>query len=130
MSIRVSCPNGHVLRVKDSFAGKSGYCPHCRAKMQVPIPCGFSEDDVLGVLGPPPAVRPEASEEPTDVDEYVHQEPVHTNPDDESGIRLAGSSILRRGKTCPYCKKPTSFAFSVCPRCGTPLLEDVPADRR
>ncbi len=119
MSIEVSCPNGHVLRVKDSFAGKSGYCPHCRAKVHVPQPIGFSEDDVISVLGPPPPV-PADDPEP-EADAYVHQSPRHKKPAEESGVGLAGSSILRRAKLCPGCRTPTSFSFSICPTCGTPL---------
>ena len=36
MSIQVTCPNGHRLRVKNRFAGKAGDCPYCRAKVRVP----------------------------------------------------------------------------------------------
>ncbi len=121
MSIQVSCPNGHVLRVKDSFAGKSGYCPHCRAKVHVPQPVGFSEDDVISVLGPPPPAPAEEPEPETEADAYVHQSPRHRQPEEESGVGLAGSSILRRAKLCPSCHTPTSFSFSICPKCGTPL---------
>lgn len=32
MSIKVTCPNGHALKVKDEFAGKAGLCPHCKAR--------------------------------------------------------------------------------------------------
>lgn len=122
MSIQVSCPNGHVLRVKDSFAGKSGYCPHCRAKVHVPASRGFSEDDVISVLGPPPPMPTEESEA-SEAEEYVHQDPRHANSrdDEESGIALYGSSVYKRAKVCPSCRKATSFSFSVCPSCGTPL---------
>ncbi len=131
MSIQVSCPNGHVLRVKDSFAGKSGRCPHCRAKVHVPLPHGFSEDDVISALGPPPpppTAEPEASED----EAHVHQAHRHTHrqDDEESGIALFGSSIHQRAKVCSSCCKRTSFAFSICPSCGTPLpatCEAVPA---
>ena len=131
MSIQVSCPNGHVLRVKDSYAGKSGYCPHCHAKVHVPKPQAFSEDDVIGVLGRPasvPPVEPAQSE----VAEFVHQEPqpVEVQQDDESGIALYGSSIHQRPKVCPNCHKRTSFSFSICPSCGTPLPSGSEAPRQ
>ena len=121
MSIEVSCPNGHVLRVKNSFAGKTGYCPHCRAKVHVPAQ-EFLEEDVMSVLGPPrpmPVDDPES--EPAD-EACVHQEPRQEGLAEESGIGLAGSSILRRGKVCPACNKAASFAFSICTVCGTPLI--------
>lgn len=130
MSIQVSCPNGHVLRVKDSFAGKSGYCPHCHAKVHVPVPLAFSEDDVIGVLGPPiptPTDEPAASE----AEEYVHQEPEHVSSrrEEESGIALYGSSIHQRPKLCPTCHKRASFSFSICPTCGTSLPSTVEGSR-
>ena len=120
MSIRVTCPNGHHLRVKNSFAGKSGYCPYCRAKVRVPAARAFQEDDVMSVLGPPPP-RP-ASEPAPEPEVYVHQEPEHGRPAEESGIGLAGSSVIRRAKLCLVCRTLTSFAFSTCTRCGTPLV--------
>lgn len=36
MSIDVVCPNGHTLKVKDKYAGKTGRCPHCQMPVQVP----------------------------------------------------------------------------------------------
>jgi hypothetical protein len=37
MGIRFYCPNGHKLNVKDFQAGRKGVCPHCGAKMQIPL---------------------------------------------------------------------------------------------
>lgn len=122
MSIQVTCPNGHRLRVKNSFAGKTGYCPYCRAKVRVPAARAFREDDVMSVLGPPPPPPPLEPEPPPDYEVYVHQEPEHVRALEESGIRLAGSSILRRAKLCLVCRTLRSFAFSTCTRCGTPLV--------
>jgi hypothetical protein len=36
MGIRVSCPNGHKLNVKEQLAGKRGICPVCRAAFEIP----------------------------------------------------------------------------------------------
>ncbi|HEY3392791.1 MAG TPA: hypothetical protein VGK58_08795 [Lacipirellulaceae bacterium] len=36
MGIRLSCPNGHKLNVKDNLAGKRGICPACGAKFVIP----------------------------------------------------------------------------------------------
>ena len=49
MSIQVDCPNGHSLSVKDKFAGKSGLCPRCKARIQVPHV--LTADDVLDMVG-------------------------------------------------------------------------------
>ena len=37
MGIRFQCPNGHRLNVKSHLAGKRGYCPHCNAKVVIPV---------------------------------------------------------------------------------------------
>jgi hypothetical protein len=36
MGIRVTCPNGHRLNLKNSLAGRRGVCPHCGAKFVIP----------------------------------------------------------------------------------------------
>jgi hypothetical protein len=36
MGIRVTCPNGHALNVKEHLAGKRGICPSCGAKFVIP----------------------------------------------------------------------------------------------
>ncbi len=134
MAIRVVCPNGHVLNVKDRFAGRTGLCPRCKARVRVPSPADVTDDDILDILGPPPsapAPQSEPEEEPADTsaiasEEYVHQDPRHA---EESGISLLGSSIIRRGKTCPHCGRKTSFSFKWCPGCGTPLSDEVDTDQ-
>jgi hypothetical protein len=37
MGIRFYCPQGHKLNVKSFLAGKKGFCPHCNAKVDVPL---------------------------------------------------------------------------------------------
>ena len=37
MGIRFYCPNGHRLNVKSFLAGKRGICPHCGAKVDIPL---------------------------------------------------------------------------------------------
>ena len=53
MSIQVVCPNGHVLKVSDEYAGKTGLCPVCKSRVRVPQPSEdqLSEDAILGILG-------------------------------------------------------------------------------
>lgn len=36
MGIRLECPNGHKLNVKESLAGRRGVCPDCGAKVAIP----------------------------------------------------------------------------------------------
>ncbi|MBQ2682825.1 MAG: DUF4339 domain-containing protein [Thermoguttaceae bacterium] len=37
MGIRFYCPQGHKLNVKAELAGKTGYCPECGARVQIPL---------------------------------------------------------------------------------------------
>ena len=38
MGIQVECPNGHVFRVKDKYAGLKGLCPHCEGQVVIQVP--------------------------------------------------------------------------------------------
>ncbi|HND55851.1 MAG TPA: hypothetical protein PLV92_25720, partial [Pirellulaceae bacterium] len=37
MGIKFHCPNGHKLNVKSFLAGRRGVCPHCGARMMIPL---------------------------------------------------------------------------------------------
>jgi len=134
MGITAKCANGHVLRVKDEFAGKSGLCPHCRGRVFVPMPvranekARISDDEILGLLGQPSpaACAPTAADLSSDSvldghnDGATHSDTVTSSP---------GSSFARKVKICPKCEHITSVAFTHCPRCGTPLPEIVKAGK-
>ncbi len=130
MAISAKCPNGHMLKVKDEFAGKSGSCPHCGSRVFVPMPvhttekARISDDEILGLLGPPNKAKDEPSPSPPLSDTVLH--PGHDAPKPESGIGLLGSSILRKQKVCPQCAHPASIVFMYCSRCGTPLPDVKP----
>ena len=100
--ITVTCSNGHRLRVKDSCAGKSGRCPHCHVLIRVPANEIAFEDEILKIVGGP----------------SIHD---GAEASKESRTSLAGSSLIRRMKECTQCCQVVSFAFTICPRCGTPL---------
>jgi len=123
MSIKVTCPNGHALQVKNEFAGKSGLCPHCKARIVVPKPQTVSEDDLLEVLGPPRAVHHMEMAAPSD--SLPHPQPAVSTeePKKEEAAVLEGSSAVRRKKVCPKCCEIISVNYSECPRCHTPLSE-------
>jgi len=36
MSVKVTCPNGHKLRVRQEDAGKEVICPRCKTAVEVP----------------------------------------------------------------------------------------------
>jgi hypothetical protein len=107
MSIKVVCPNGHALKVKDDLAGKMGLCPVCKARVQVPAlrPQAISEDAILDLMGTaevPARSAPEARESPA-----------------------AAPGIARKDgqappmKTCTKCNQRISALIHICPYCHT-----------
>ena len=119
MPIEVDCPNGHHLKIKDKYAGQTGLCPKCQARVLVPAAAGVNEDEVLDWMGPPPA----------NDDMAVHQESRQT--DGEEGGSLLGSSILRRGtKTCKKCRKTVPQGYKLCPHCQTYFTDVTEVARR
>jgi len=115
MAITVECPGGHKLRVKDEYAGRTGYCPHCKAKVKVPGAKCITDDEILAI------VKGSGRKEPRPVrasDSVLDAPPP---PKDDSGLSLLDSSRIRGRKVCPECYHLSSFSFSICPKCGTPL---------
>lgn len=102
MSIRCRCENGHELKVKDSLAGRTGLCPICRGRVEVPSPheSAISEDAILGLLG--------ASDPATRVNSGGIAAP---DAGSQSGINLR--------KNCDKCGKEVSAAAHICPYCHT-----------
>ncbi|MCX7426893.1 MAG: hypothetical protein NTW96_14860 [Planctomycetia bacterium] len=108
MSIRVACPNGHVLRVKDSLAGKVGLCPACKAQVRIPELGGnMSEDDIIDVLGPhDPSREPRFSA---------------SVGGESSGAARASTAEgpSPPKKSCSHCNREISSGTHICPFCRT-----------
>jgi hypothetical protein len=107
MSIKVVCPNGHALTVSDKLAGRSGRCPACKARVQIPQhrSAGVSEDAILDILGPhsPGPARHAANRSAAEsAEELPH--PDRTAPPK---------------KTCYKCQQEISAATHICPFCHT-----------
>jgi hypothetical protein len=123
MGIMAKCANGHVLRVKDEFAGKSGLCPHCRARVFVPMPIReksrISDDEILGLLGQAAkpscvAVAAPPSDSVLDINNPI-------GPAADTAVGSPTSLGSRKVNPCPGCGHLSSTAFTYCPRCGAPL---------
>jgi hypothetical protein len=109
MSIHVSCPNGHALKVHESMAGKTGLCPACKARVQVPKLAAkdMSEDMILGLLDSPAA-------NPDQADSLA--EPPFSSRYSASPDPLPAGAIK---KNCIKCHQPISAQMHICPFCHT-----------
>ncbi|MGA2064915.1 MAG: hypothetical protein ABSG86_08100 [Thermoguttaceae bacterium] len=105
MSIRVVCPNGHALQVKNEWAGKTGLCPTCKTPVEIPHPSmeDFSEDSIMNLLG-----RPAAAAAPS------------ARPAKPSGGVAAGDGRQQPPKkACEKCKQEIPKETAICPYCRT-----------
>ncbi len=129
MGIIATCANGHVLRVKDEYAGQSGLCPHCRGRVFVPMPvharekARITDDEILGLLGQGAFASRAAVATEAESDSVLdgHGNARHSS---DTSIGLSGASAVRKTKTCANCQHITSVAFTHCPRCSAPLPEN------
>ncbi|MBN1912666.1 MAG: hypothetical protein JW818_23290 [Pirellulales bacterium] len=109
MSIQIRCPNGHVLRVKESFAGRIGLCPACKAPVKVPqIHRSLTEDDIIEVLGPH-----DASRKPPGSNGEAADDPIELGPTQGKN----GPSPPK--KICAKCNREISAGTHICPFCRT-----------
>ena len=136
MSVRVTCPNGHILNVSDSFAGKVGTCPVCKARVEVPVHSGgMSEDDIIDVLG-----RHEPGQHKSG-DSLAASSSIFASSErgsDSSYSGIGGSSGIGVGsslnmgmgdsriessatpkKICSSCRREISVGTHICPFCRT-----------
>ena len=62
MGIQVECPNGHIFKVKDKYAGKKGLCPHCEGQVIVQVPDALSANSASDILQREAIQRRQASQ--------------------------------------------------------------------
>lgn len=105
MSIKVVCPNGHELRVKDSLAGKTGLCPTCKARVSVPEPEAPSMDEsaILSIIGPYDPGKTTRASAPA-------------NPFDEEQAKPAPAK-KKEMRRCTHCEKEIEAETHICPYC-------------
>jgi len=114
MGIRVECPNGHVFKVKDKYAGKKGLCPHCEGQVIVLVP------DAMSAIESNEALQQEALRQR----QASHHTPSSSVLDDSaqemtSGTSgsLLGSSVIRHNIRCK-CGEAVPMWYARCPACG------------
>jgi hypothetical protein len=64
MGLEVTCPNGHILRLSEKYAGKSVRCPRCQKVLEIPTP-----EDIGGIVEDAVLVAPRPEQEQDDDDE-------------------------------------------------------------
>ena len=122
MSIQVVCPNGHVLKVADEYAGKTGLCPVCKSRVKVPTPSEeqLSEDAIMNILG---AYDPsKAGKKLTDVSDLAAADAPRAlkgkvSPEGEAKALANGPSPPK--KSCPNCNREVVAGIRICPHCNT-----------
>jgi hypothetical protein len=122
MSIQVVCPNGHVLKVTDDWAGKKGLCPVCKARVKVPTPSDeqLSEDTILSILG---KYDPSKSwKKLSDVSDLAAAETPKAlrgkgSAEEDTEGAVDGPSPPKR--SCPQCNQEIVAGIRICPHCHT-----------
>lgn len=114
MSIRFSCPNGHLLHAPESFAGRTGRCPACKAVLKVPsLHAENVEEQVLGIIG--------------QYDPGRYKNPAAVQVSELSGTGSAVQTppaatptpAATHYKTCNRCHREIAVGTHVCPYCRT-----------
>jgi hypothetical protein len=117
MGIQVQCPNGHVFRVKDKYAGKKGLCPHCEGQVIVHVPDVLTAAETnyrRAVIGEHRAAHPVDT---SDSSVFEDAAEVSSSGSGTSGS-LLGSSVIRHRVRCTSCGEPVPMWYAKCPACG------------
>ena len=117
MGIRVECPNGHVFKVKDKYAGKKGLCPHCKGQVEVLVPETTTVLDLDEVLQMEAIQRRQAAHHHSPASSGVLEEPPDLTASSGSSASLLGSSVIRHNIRC-RCGEHVPMWYARCPACG------------
>lgn len=116
MGIRVECPNGHVFKVKDKYAGRKGLCPKCPGQVQVRVPeiMTSEQSDATYRHAVAEEIRSH-NQSPADHAASVLDDSLHDGA--SSSGSLLGSSVIRHQIKCS-CGQAVPMWFAKCPACG------------
>ena len=95
MGIRFYCPQGHKLNVKSFLAGKKGFCPHCNAKVDIPLR----------------STRPSSKEDKQNAVQSVMAVPV-ASPTGQEGAGATHAAPLARPVSVPSQGAPMALPVS------------------
>ena len=111
MGIRVHCPNGHVFKVKDKYAGKKGRCPFCEGRVVVQVP------DLISTTSEAVKYSAGQSAPRDDPSSSSIFDEMHTDHGASSGSLLSGS-VIHHKTVCAKCGDRIPLWFARCPACG------------
>ena len=122
MGIRVECPNGHVFKVKDKYAGKKGLCPHCEGQVIVLVPDALTAMSGSDILQREALERRQAAahhKSGSGSGSHVFDDPADMPSAPSSGTSgsLLGSSVIRHNIKCK-CGQHVPMWYARCPACG------------
>ncbi len=125
MGIQVECPNGHIFKVKDKYAGKKGLCPHCEGQVIVQVPDTLSARQTSDALQREAIQRRQAAQHQahaTSSGSHVLDDPVEAvvGPNSGTSGSLLGSSVIRHNIKC-RCGQHVPMWYARCPACGAYL---------
>lgn len=115
MGIRVECPNGHVFKVKDKYAGKKGLCPHCEGQVIVLVPDALSAIESNEEFQKEALRQRQSASRQTSDSSVFDDSPDPPGPDTSGS--LLGSSVIRHNIRCK-CGEHVPMWFARCPSCG------------
>ncbi len=121
MSIRLTCPNGHALKVDESMAGRVGLCPACKARVQIPKiqPSAVSEEDILSLLADPPEqnIQPAAGTAGSAVS--ANQAAKSAAGAATGPAKFTPPPVPMPTKRCIKCHAEIAVVMHICPHCHT-----------
>jgi hypothetical protein len=126
MGIQVECPNGHILKVKDKYAGKKGLCPHCEGQVLVQVPDALSATQTTEILQREAIERRQAAQHhqahQSSSGSHVFDDPADqvAAPGSSTSGSLLGSSVIRHNIKCK-CGQHVPMWYARCPACGSYL---------
>lgn len=140
MWVRVTCPNGHVLRIESKFIGRSNKCPKCKASIalwiKVTCPNGHTlkvKSKFCGKVGHCPECK--AQVEVPDLiellameslgDAQVGQRIEKTPLQDPNEWQAPGKAVRPGMRTCGGCGAEVAKTCRTCPQCGVYLFEGL-----
>src|SRR3954464_1710295 len=80
MGIQVECPNGHIFKVKDKYAGKKGLCPHCEGQVIVQVPDALTANPASDTLQREAIQRRQAAQHPSGLHPSAAKQPAAASP--------------------------------------------------